>query len=103
LNVVNAGAEIAAWWRYRSATLSSRAEAEEETMQASLSDAAMRWPDLVAAILRGEPVELSGEDGTTVRLVPEVKRGPKFGSAQGVIEMSDDFDAPLDDMTEYMR
>ena len=68
---------------------------EVRNMQASLSDAAMRWPDLVAAILRGEPVELSGEDGTTVRLVPEVKRPPKFGSAQGLVEMSDDFDAPI--------
>lgn len=72
-------------------------------MQASLADAAVRWPDLVAAILRGESVELSGEDGTTVRLVPEVKHVPKFGSARGIIEMSDDFDAPLEDLAEYMR
>lgn len=72
-------------------------------MQASLSDAASRWPDLVAAILRGEPVELSGEDGTTVRLVPEVKHAPRFGSARGLVEMSEDFDAPLEDMREYMR
>jgi hypothetical protein len=27
---------------------------------------------------------------------------PKFGSAAGLIEMSDDFDEPLEDLQEYM-
>lgn len=72
-------------------------------MQASLADATATWPALVTAIMRGEPIVLLGDDGTRVRLVAEVKHAPKFGSARGLIEMSDDFDAPLEDMAEYMR
>ncbi|MBK8255140.1 MAG: DUF2281 domain-containing protein [Polyangiaceae bacterium] len=72
-------------------------------MLANLAEAALKWPDFVTAVLRGEAVELVGDDGTTVRLVPEVKHAPKFGSARGLIEMADDFDAPLEDMAEYMK
>jgi len=44
-----------------------------------------------------------------VRLVPvaqpvaHAKRRRKAGSAQGLIVMSDDFDAPLKDFEAYMR
>lgn len=72
-------------------------------MHASLADATATWPALVTAIMRGEPIVLLCDDGTRVRLVAEVRHAPKFGSARGLIEMSDDFDAPLDDMAEYMR
>jgi hypothetical protein len=30
------------------------------------------------------------------------KPRPKFGSAKGLIEMSDDFDEPLEDFKDYM-
>jgi len=37
----------------------------------------------------------------TVTVAP-TKHHPQFGSASGLIEMSDDFDAPLADFDEYM-
>jgi hypothetical protein len=32
-----------------------------------------------------------------------VKIRPKFGSAKGMIKMSDDFDEPLEELKEYME
>ncbi len=32
----------------------------------------------------------------------EGKRKSNFGSARGLIEMADDFDAPIEDFKEYM-
>jgi Protein of unknown function (DUF2281) len=39
-----------------------------------------------------------------VRLVPvePPKRHPQFGSAKDLMEMTDDFDAPLKDFREYV-
>ena len=36
-------------------------------------------------------------------LEPITKRRPKFGSAEGLITISDDFDKPLEDFKEYME
>jgi hypothetical protein len=33
----------------------------------------------------------------------EPKRGPKAGSAKGKVQMSPDFDEPLDDFAEYTK
>lgn len=33
----------------------------------------------------------------------EQKKRPQFGSAEGSIQMSDDFDEPLQDFAEYME
>ncbi len=69
-----------------------------------VSDAQHRLLDLVNAALSGEDVFIVKDDQQTVHLTPVVypKRSPQFGSAKGMIEMSDDFDAPLKDFTEYM-
>lgn len=42
-------------------------------------------------------------NGASFRIVLITKEEPssKFGSARGLIEMSDDFDEPLDDFKEY--
>jgi hypothetical protein len=34
--------------------------------------------------------------------VSQAKPRPQFGSAKGLISMSDDFDEPLEDFAEYM-
>ena len=60
--------------------------------------------DLVDAAIAGEEVVLTREDHAAVRLVPVTSAGsprPQFGSARGLIKMSDDFDAPLDDFDDY--
>jgi len=35
-------------------------------------------------------------------LKPEVESRPVFGCAKGQVELSDDFDEPLDDFSDYM-
>ncbi|MFY7788835.1 MAG: DUF2281 domain-containing protein [Thermoflexibacteraceae bacterium] len=34
---------------------------------------------------------------------PTAKRIPRFGCAKGTFQMSDDFDAPLDDFKDYTQ
>ena len=69
-----------------------------------VDDAQRRLLDLVNAALSGEDVFIVKDDEQTVHLTPVVQpeRSPQFGSAKGLIEMSDDFDAPLEDFAEYM-
>ncbi|GAB4461489.1 MAG: DUF2281 domain-containing protein [Anaerolineales bacterium] len=59
---------------------------------------------LIDAALRGEPVFIERDDKAVVQLVPlkQLFRPRKAGSAKGMVEMADDFDAPLDDFAEYM-
>ncbi len=70
----------------------------------TLSEAQTRLMSLIAAALEGETVLIAQEDGRFVQLVPveELQRHPQFGSARGLIMIADDFDAPLEDFTEYM-
>lgn len=57
--------------------------------------------DLVDAALRGEEVIV--KNGATVKLIPDiVKPIPKFGSAKGLIQISEDFDEPIEEFRDYM-
>lgn len=72
----------------------------------TLDQARKSLPDLVDAAVSGEEVVLLADgDRPAVRLVPvDVAAGaprPQFGSARGLISMSDDFDAPLPDFGPY--
>ncbi len=60
--------------------------------------------NLIDAALRGEPVFIERDDKSLVQLIPlkQTSRPRKAGSAKGIIKMSADFDAPLDDFAEYM-
>lgn len=71
-----------------------------------IDEAECRLTEIIEASLRGEAVFviLRGDQGErVVRLeaaeLPE--RRPRFGSAKGLITMSDDFDAPLEDFADY--
>jgi antitoxin (DNA-binding transcriptional repressor) of toxin-antitoxin stability system len=70
----------------------------------TIAEAAEKLSDLIDAALRGEEVIITKGDRTFVKLTPTtpVKPRPKFGSAKGLIEMSDDFDEPLEDFKDYM-
>jgi antitoxin (DNA-binding transcriptional repressor) of toxin-antitoxin stability system len=59
---------------------------------------------LIDAALRGEPVFIEREDKALIQLIPlkQMVRPRKAGSGKGLLKMSDDFDAPLDDFSEYM-
>lgn len=57
--------------------------------------------ELIAEAAHGEEVVITGKDGASVKLVPFAEARPKFGSARGLVEMADDFDAPLEDFEDY--
>jgi antitoxin (DNA-binding transcriptional repressor) of toxin-antitoxin stability system len=54
--------------------------------------------------MQGEEVLIQQNDHQVVRLVPQIytNQKPQYGCAKGLIEMDDDFDAPLDDFKDYM-
>lgn len=65
---------------------------------------AQRQLELLAeAADAGEEVIITRPDGSAFRLVPLPMAIPKFGSAAGLIHMSDDFDEPLDEFEDYYR
>lgn len=69
----------------------------------NLSDAQVCLADLIKEAAMGEDVIITQDDGSAFKIVPltQGKPIPKFGSAKGMFEMSDDFDAPLEDFEEY--
>jgi antitoxin (DNA-binding transcriptional repressor) of toxin-antitoxin stability system len=73
----------------------------------SLQDAQTHLKDLIDAALQGETVWIKDEQGKVVQLLPVLSGSTvsprKAGSAKGLIAMSDDFDDPLGDFSEYMK
>ena len=69
----------------------------------SLTEAKSRLPELVKEAASGEEVIITQQNGSAVKLVPLApgKPVPEFGSARGLVEMTDDFDEPLDDFQDY--
>ncbi len=61
-------------------------------------------PELVAKSIEGTEIVITRDGQPLVKLV--ALRGQKkkrlFGSARGLIKISDDFDEPLDDFKDYM-
>jgi antitoxin (DNA-binding transcriptional repressor) of toxin-antitoxin stability system len=59
---------------------------------------------LIDAALRGETVFIEREDKSLIQLIPlkQMLHPRKAGSAKGMIKITDDFDAPIDDFADYM-
>ena len=72
--------------------------------QVALKEAESRLAELIGLAANGEEVVITKEDGSGFKIIPlfDQRPYPKFGSAAGLVEMSDDFDEPLDDFQEYM-
>lgn len=72
--------------------------------EVGLQEAEHQLAQLIDAVAHGEEVLITRDDGTTFKiiLIVQTRPYPKFGSAKGLINMSDDFDEPLDDFQEYM-
>lgn len=73
--------------------------------QFPLSEAQIKLPELIQSAVEGDEVIIWLNDKKqAVQLIPVArpKREAKYGSAKGLIHMSDDFDAPLEDFREYM-
>jgi antitoxin (DNA-binding transcriptional repressor) of toxin-antitoxin stability system len=73
-------------------------------LQVSLDKAQLGLLDLINAAIRGERVWIIADKQRAVQLVPISRSVPhrQFGSAKGLITMSDDFNAPVSDFAEYM-
>lgn len=71
--------------------------------QINLQEAETRRAELIEEAAGGEEVIITRSDGTSFKIVRlgGVDARPKFGSARGLVRMSDDFDEPLADFEEY--
>ncbi|MDJ0735415.1 MAG: DUF2281 domain-containing protein [Nostocaceae cyanobacterium] len=74
------------------------------TQQIDIVEASKSLPQLIEAVIEGEEVVITRENEPLIKLVliSETKPRPRFGSAKGLIEISEDFDQPLEDFREYM-
>lgn len=59
---------------------------------------------IIEVAISGEEVVITNNGHSVVKLItkPPVKHRPKFGSAKGLVTISDDFDEPLEDFKDYM-
>lgn len=73
--------------------------------QVSIEEAKTNLPDLIDAAVKGEEVVIAEDGRHLVKLVPVLGTNsrPQFGSAAGLITMSEDFEEPLEDFEEYAR
>lgn len=69
-----------------------------------INQAKQIFPELIEKTVINGEVIITKDGQPFVKLVPLAKaqKQRKFGSAKGLIKMSDDFDQPLDDFKEYM-
>jgi antitoxin (DNA-binding transcriptional repressor) of toxin-antitoxin stability system len=79
-------------------------------MEVSVIEAQQRLPELLAAAESGEVIEIRADNGRTFRVTavapktrPTWPGYPKAGSCKGLFTVPDDFDAPLDELKEYME
>ncbi len=73
--------------------------------QIDYEEAKISLYDLIESAINGEKIFIKTNNNFGVQLVPRELPKPKrqFGSAKGLIEIADDFDAPLDDFHEYTK
>jgi antitoxin (DNA-binding transcriptional repressor) of toxin-antitoxin stability system len=55
--------------------------------------------------LNGEEIYITKDENLSIQLVPHTKKKSKrvFGSAKGLIIMSEDFDEPLEEFKDYIK
>jgi antitoxin (DNA-binding transcriptional repressor) of toxin-antitoxin stability system len=63
--------------------------------QIDLKEAEGRLPELIEEAAQGGEVVITRGDGASFKVVPVQEPRPKFGSAKGLVEMSEDFDEPV--------
>lgn len=75
------------------------------TRQVDLNEAKAHLSELIEAALKGEDVLITLESKPVAKIVPVTRTRPRpqFGSAKGMIVISEDFDEPLEEFREYME
>ncbi len=73
--------------------------------QVPLEEAKKKFLSLVEKASAGEEIIITKNNIPLLKLVciPQQKAQAQFGSAKGLIFISDDFDEPLEDFKEYMQ
>ena len=71
--------------------------------QVYLKETETQLAALIEEAAGGEEVIITRSDGMSFKIVKvgAVEARPKFGSAKGLVRMSDDFDEPLEGVEEY--
>jgi prevent-host-death family protein len=74
-----------------------------KTRVVNIAEAKARLSEIVEEAASGREVVIARRGVPIVRLVPVAveRRKPRLGTARGLIEIADDFDAPLEDFDEY--
>lgn len=69
-----------------------------------INQAKKRLSELVEKTIRGDEIIITKAGQPIAKLIGIPKRDKKrqFGTAKGLIKISDDFDKPLEDLQEYM-
>ena len=72
------------------------------TMQVNIAEAKARFSELIEKAVLGEEIIIAKDNRPVARIVPlrPAKREPGTGKGQ-ILEISDDFDGPLEDFAEY--
>ena len=73
-------------------------------VQVSLEEATLRLPQLIREAKNGEEIVLVENELPFARVIPLLRRRPKaqFGSARGLIELSDNWDDTPEGFENYM-
>ncbi len=71
--------------------------------QVNLQDAEAQLEQLIEEAANGEDVIIVRNDRASFKIVPvaAAQVRPKFGSAKGLVSMSENFDEPLEDVEDY--
>jgi antitoxin (DNA-binding transcriptional repressor) of toxin-antitoxin stability system len=72
-------------------------------LQINVHDPKIKLSDLIEAAEKGEEILIVTDNQKTFKIieVEKPKRRRKAGSAKGMVEIADDFDAPLEEFKEY--
>jgi prevent-host-death family protein len=71
--------------------------------QVNIHTAKAHLSDLIKKVLLGEEVIIARDNKPIVKLVPltQPNRKRQIGLSKGLVQMSDDFNEPLDDFKDY--
>ena len=74
------------------------------TIHVDITEAQLRFLEIIQAAEHGEAVIITKNMQPVVQITAAhaMKTQPTFGSARGLITISEDFDAPLDEFNAYM-
>ena len=75
-----------------------------EMLNIDINQTKQSFPELVEKTISNGEIIITRGGRPIAKLVPLKKTGTerKFGTAKGLIKISDDFDQPIDDFKEYM-